>query len=169
MRSALWVLVVAACGPSSWRPVSDAEADRFAQAIERARAEQGIPGLAMAVVDQGRRRTWFGTAGLADIEEETPWEPGQPHRIGSVTKTMTAALVLQLAEEGVLDLDDRIEVWTEMISATGARMDVRQTVRRGDEDLVTMQVTLACIDRAGRPKRIPERLRHIWGRLIVSG
>jgi acyl-CoA thioester hydrolase len=66
-------------------------------------------------------------------------------------------------------LDDRIDVWTEMISATGARMDVRQTVRRGDEDLVTMQVTLACIDRAGRPKRIPERLRHIWGRLIVSG
>jgi acyl-CoA thioester hydrolase len=66
-------------------------------------------------------------------------------------------------------LDDQLEVWTEMREVTGARMRAVQSVRRGSEDLVTMQVTLACIDRAGRPKRIPERLREIWGRLTVSG
>ena len=66
-------------------------------------------------------------------------------------------------------LDDRIEVWTEMQEVTGARMRATQSVRRDNEDLVTMQVTLACIDRSGRPRRIPERLRDIWGRLTVSG
>ena len=43
--------------------------------------------------------------GLASVELEVPIQPGMVFRIGSVTKQFTAAVVLLLAEEGLLDLD----------------------------------------------------------------
>ena len=66
-------------------------------------------------------------------------------------------------------LDDELTVWTEVSSVSGARMKAEQIIRRDVDDLVRISVTLACIDRDGRPKRIPERLRTIWGELTTSG
>ncbi len=66
-------------------------------------------------------------------------------------------------------LDDELTVWTEVSAVSGARMKAKQIIRRDVDDLVRISVTLACIDRDGRPKRIPERLRTIWGELTTSG
>ena len=44
--------------------------------------------------------TWTGAAGAGDL--------AQQYRVGSITKTMTAVAVLQLRDEGLLDLDDAI-------------------------------------------------------------
>ena len=66
-------------------------------------------------------------------------------------------------------LDDDLTVWTEVSAVSGARMKAEQIIRRDVDDLVRISVTLACIDRDGRPKRIPERLRTIWGELTTSG
>ncbi|MDA1358648.1 serine hydrolase [Glycomyces luteolus] len=53
--------------------------------------------------------TWTGAAGLRSLDEGAdPAEPDDRVRIGSTTKSMTAAIVLQLAGEGELDLDDPI-------------------------------------------------------------
>ena len=40
-----------------------------------------------------------------------PVEPNFSFRIGSITKTFTASVVLQLAEEKQLNLDDTVEKW----------------------------------------------------------
>ena len=53
--------------------------------------------------------TWTKAYGLADPATNTPMEVGMHTRIGSITKTFTVTLLLQLAEEGKVSLDDAIE------------------------------------------------------------
>lgn len=56
-------------------------------------------------------------------------------------------------------LDDLLDVETRVAAVAGATLDLRQIVRRGAVDLVVMTVTLACINSAGRPARLPAALR----------
>src|SRR4029453_3622986 len=70
----------------------------------------GIPnrwpavGLAVGVV-RDRRLEFFSGHGLADITATTPVTQDTVFRIASVTKTFTAIAVLQLWEQGLVDLD----------------------------------------------------------------
>lgn len=60
-------------------------------------------------------------------------------------------------------LDDALEIETRTLSATGARLVMAQTVRRGGEDLFRAVVTVACLSASGRPVRLPDaipRQRH---------
>jgi len=61
-------------------------------------------GLAVGVVGDGRLRHFHGH-GLADIASCTPVTEDTVFRIGSITKTFTAIAVLQLCEQGLVDLD----------------------------------------------------------------
>ncbi len=54
--------------------------------------------------------------------------------------------------------DDLLAVETRLVQMTAARIVVDQTVRRGDEALFAARVTLACLDGAGRPVRLPQPL-----------
>jgi CubicO group peptidase (beta-lactamase class C family) len=51
---------------------------------------------------------WHSASGLADVTAGTPPARDTQYRIGSVTKTFTAVLVMQLRDAGALGLDDRI-------------------------------------------------------------
>lgn len=55
--------------------------------------------------------TWETALGLAYTEPDITAEPDDRFRIGSITKTFNAAVVLQLAEEGLLSLDDALDDW----------------------------------------------------------
>jgi D-alanyl-D-alanine carboxypeptidase len=52
---------------------------------------------------------WQGASGVS--HESVRMRPEMSFAIGSITKNMVAALVLQLAEEGQLSLEDRISTW----------------------------------------------------------
>ena len=52
-------------------------------------------------------------------------------------------------------IDDLLEVETRFVEASGARIDLEQKVRRGAHFLFTAAVTVALVDGAGRPKRLP--------------
>lgn len=52
--------------------------------------------------------TFSNTYGLADVESKVPAGPNTVYRIGSVTKTFTAVMVLQMAEQGKLSVDDKL-------------------------------------------------------------
>lgn len=54
-------------------------------------------------------------------------------------------------------LEDEIEIVTSVAELGGASLVLDQGVRRGGEDLATAQVRIACIDRAGKPKRLPRQ------------
>ncbi len=61
-------------------------------------------GLAVGVVRNGRLEFFYGH-GVADIASNTPITEDTVFRIGSITKTFTAIAVMQLWEQGLVDLD----------------------------------------------------------------
>lgn len=63
----------------------------------------GVPGVYAEVRDAGR--TWRGASGVADLGTGRPVSPGLRHRVGSITKTFTAAAVMQQVEQGRIRLD----------------------------------------------------------------
>jgi D-alanyl-D-alanine carboxypeptidase len=67
---------------------------------------EGVPGA--VVLAAGPSSTWEKAAGIADLSTGTPMTPGHRFRIGSVTKTFVATVVLQLVGEGALALDDDV-------------------------------------------------------------
>ena len=88
--------------------------------------------------DDGRE--WFGTSGVSysPAPPQAPDENGQYSwagepveaqmlfRIGSLTKTFTAALILRLADEGLLTLDDTLEQWLPGAVANSEIITIRQ-------------------------------------------
>lgn len=63
----------------------------------------GIPGLSVAI-GQGDSLAWRGTAGYSDLSRKVPVQPNDRFGIGSITKTFVAHVILQLVQEGKLDL-----------------------------------------------------------------
>jgi D-alanyl-D-alanine carboxypeptidase len=51
------------------------------------------------------------STGLADVEAKRPLKPHDRMLAGSIGKTYVAAVMLQLVQEGKLNLDDKIERW----------------------------------------------------------
>jgi N-acyl-D-amino-acid deacylase len=66
-----------------------------------------VPGAALAVTKDGRL-VYARGFGYADVDKKEPVEPASLFRIASVTKSFTAASVLQLVEHGKLKMDDKI-------------------------------------------------------------
>lgn len=78
--------------------------------LDKLLAKYPWPGIVMGVrFPDGK--TWFGTKGVSDITTKTPLTIDHKMRIGSVTKTYTGTVMLQLAQEGLLNLDDTVEKW----------------------------------------------------------
>ncbi|MER7738491.1 serine hydrolase domain-containing protein [Streptomyces sp. NPDC096538] len=73
--------------------------------IALAQSEGRAPSLVAAVV-RGGKTVWRGAR--TSVEGEFPDDDVQ-YRIGSITKTFTAVLVLRLRDEGLLDLADPLE------------------------------------------------------------
>ncbi|MGP4115424.1 serine hydrolase domain-containing protein [Streptomyces sp. 4N509B] len=96
-------------------------------AMEQAVA-RGAPGV-LVTVTHGTRR-WAGTAGVADRRTGRPPHPADHFRVGSITKTFTATLVLLLAAEGRLALEDTVERWLPGVvrgnGHDGRRITIRQ-------------------------------------------
>jgi CubicO group peptidase (beta-lactamase class C family) len=65
---------------------------------------RGLPGIALAVTDRDRLLS-FQSAGWADLGRRRPIDEGTLFELGSIGKTFTALLVLELAKEGVIDLE----------------------------------------------------------------
>lgn len=67
-------------------------------------------GLVAGVSKNGKFR-WKGAAGYLDLEKKIPANPQMLHRIASIAKPMTAIAILQLYEQGKLDLEAPIQTY----------------------------------------------------------
>lgn len=76
-----------------------AELKSALDAVHRA----GMPGVYAEVRDADR--TWRGASGVADVRTGRPVRPDMRQRVGSITKTFTAAAVMQQVEQGRIQLD----------------------------------------------------------------
>jgi CubicO group peptidase (beta-lactamase class C family) len=93
---------------------------RFAAELKRtlnaARKRYALPGVSAAILWPDGR-LWVGVAGYADLQSQRGVTADTAFSIGSITKTFTAALILQLAEDGILSLDDPVTKWIPVGSA----------------------------------------------------
>ncbi|MFJ8313267.1 MULTISPECIES: serine hydrolase domain-containing protein [unclassified Streptomyces] len=96
--------------------------------LGRAVAEGGVPGI-LAEVRDGEGR-WFGSAGVGDTETGRERGERDRFRIGSITKTFVATVVLQLVAEHSLGLDDSVEKWLPGVVLGNGHDGGRTTVRQ---------------------------------------
>ncbi|MBT2404944.1 MULTISPECIES: serine hydrolase [unclassified Streptomyces] len=71
---------------------------------------QGGPPGAIALAQRGHD-VWAGRAGTADLATGRQPRADDRFRVGSITKTFVATVVLQLEAEGRLSLDDTVDHW----------------------------------------------------------
>ena len=57
--------------------------------------------------------------------------------------------------------DDELIVETSVLSLSGVRLTMAQVVRRGEAELFRANVTAVCINRDGRPIRLPAEIRAL--------
>jgi CubicO group peptidase (beta-lactamase class C family) len=75
--------------------------------IESQMAYRGLPGLAMGVI-YDQELIWAKGFGYADVASQEPATPKTVYRIASLTKLFTATAIMQLRDEGKLQLDDPV-------------------------------------------------------------
>ncbi|MGI5526433.1 serine hydrolase domain-containing protein [Streptomyces syringium] len=92
----------------------------------------GLAGAAVDMVD-GRCGTWGAARGTADLGTGRPMNATDRLRIGSVSKTFTATVVVQLAAEGRIGLDAPVERYLPGLirgnGHDGRRITVRQLLQ----------------------------------------
>jgi D-alanyl-D-alanine carboxypeptidase len=92
----------------------------------------GAPGV--IIMSRNGRQVSHVVAGLADKATRQPMQPQDKVYIGSITKTFTATVVLQLAAEGRLSLDDSVQqLLPGVVAGHGydpARITVRQLLQQ---------------------------------------
>jgi CubicO group peptidase (beta-lactamase class C family)/D-alanyl-D-alanine dipeptidase len=72
--------------------------------IEREMVDKQLPALSIALVDD-RQTVWAKGFGFADPKDKTPATADTVYRVGSVSKLFTDIAIMQLVEQGKLDLD----------------------------------------------------------------
>jgi D-alanyl-D-alanine carboxypeptidase len=70
---------------------------------------KGLPGAVITLQDS--RGRWQGAAGFSNLEQHTPMKPGQLQYGFSITKMFTAVSIMQLKEQGRIDLDQPIKTY----------------------------------------------------------
>jgi D-alanyl-D-alanine carboxypeptidase len=99
--------------PSDWytNPVSYTDDSsthprrQLFQAYLDSAVAEGLPG-AVLLIRTPQEGTWVGVSGYADITSRVPWQPATLSRVGSITKTFAAIVILQLYGDSRLELDD---------------------------------------------------------------
>jgi D-alanyl-D-alanine carboxypeptidase len=114
----------------------------------------GVPGVAARLVD-GRGVAAAG-AGMADLASGRRMRPGLHYRIGSVTKSFVATVVLQLVGEGRMSLDDTVERWLPGILPYDDQVTVRQLLNH------TGGVPEYVVEPYFRLLTDPERRFRVW-------
>ena len=100
------------------------QAEQHAQAVAKSLLSRGIPGLSVAVaVDE--RIVYSEGFGYADLEERVPLWATTKFRIGSVSKPLTAVALVQLVEQGKIDLDAPVQKYVPSFPDKGAKVTTR--------------------------------------------
>jgi D-alanyl-D-alanine carboxypeptidase len=106
---------------ASW---SASLADAVSDYVQAEMRKESIPGVCLAVIKDGKTEK-VQPFGLANVELNVPVTPETVFEIGSVTKQFTATLMMLLAEEGKLTLNDRVTQHLAGLPATWNNITLR--------------------------------------------
>jgi len=108
----------------------------------------GVPG-AVLLVREGDRTIRLAS-GSENLKPRTPMRADDRFRVGSITKTFVATVVLQLVGERRLALEDTVERWLPGVVPNGKRITLHQLLNH----------TSGLFDYGGDRKFIAEAYRH---------
>ncbi len=91
---------------------------QFIQFIEDLRRDLKIPGLSAAMVKDGNV-LWAKGFGFANIEKKIVATPETSYYLASLTKTFASTIIMQLVEQGKLDLDTPVSTYNIRIFSPG--------------------------------------------------
>lgn len=100
-----------ACGAPSFDAATQQDLDA---AVEKVLADNVLPGAVVGVWVP-EKGSWVVAKGEADTETGRTMQTSDKFRIASITKTFTATMVLLLADEGRLALDDTLDTYLPQI------------------------------------------------------
>lgn len=90
----------------------------------------GVPSIAIAAARRGRI-VWEHAEGMSDVEKKRAATINTPYYLASISKTITATALMELAEQKKLDLDRPANDYLKTVRVTSPMWDVSQaTVRR---------------------------------------
>ncbi|MBS1699905.1 MAG: beta-lactamase family protein [Actinobacteria bacterium] len=110
-------------GASATRQLPAAQSAPLDAAATAAFSATGAPGAVVAV--RSPEGTWIGAYGVSDLTTNAPMTTDVHHRIGSVTKTFTTTVILQLVAQKKLSLDDPISRYVPNVP-DGSDITIRQ-------------------------------------------
>jgi D-alanyl-D-alanine carboxypeptidase len=129
---ACWLIAAMGFGAGSLPAESGAftpqQIAEFQQLLQLDQEQAGYPGEILGIWQRGNGG-FVGTAGVSSLATGAPIGVRDHFRIGSVTKTFTATLVLRLAQQGKLRLSDRIDRFLRGIPG-GHRVTVKQLLNQ---------------------------------------
>ncbi|MEW2269796.1 serine hydrolase [Streptomyces sp. SID685] len=131
LASTTALLLTTALATAFTPPAAPAPAHTATVRALEAAVRSGVPGATVTVRDT--HGIWSATAGTGDPRTGNPRSPDDRYRIGSLTKTFVATVLLQLEAEGRLSLDDTVDKWlpglVEGHGNDGRRITLRQLLR----------------------------------------
>ena len=96
--------------------------------LDNMRTVLGVKSLG-ASLQLSNNAVWSGASGISSTFPLDSVTPNHAYAIGSITKTITAACILQLADEGLLSLDDSLHKWIAPIQFVNPNITIRQLLR----------------------------------------
>ncbi|MGE0863145.1 MAG: serine hydrolase domain-containing protein [Vicinamibacterales bacterium] len=155
--------------PEPRAEVPPAMAQQLLEAIDGWTATPGHHGVSASVVLASGAQ-WSEASGLAAADE--PLRTDHLMLIASITKTMTGALILQLVDEGVVRLEDRVGRWLPPVANVDPGITIRQLLNHtnGLANYTTSAELIAAI-RANRSHAFTaaELLRYVGRRRFPAG
>lgn len=127
-KTAILLLLLGGWLHASAQTVDTSLAAIFDHTLDSMKTVLNVKSLSVAVqLSDGA--IWAGAKGLASQFPQTQTTPDHAYAIGSVTKTLTAACVLQMADEGLLSLDDSLHNWLDTFTYVNPNITIRQLLR----------------------------------------
>jgi CubicO group peptidase (beta-lactamase class C family) len=97
------------------------------EAVQAAREEHGVPGVALGVLEEGAER--HEAYGVTSVENPLEVTPETRFQVGSITKTFTGTAICELAGRGELDLDRPVREYLPELALADADAAERVTLR----------------------------------------
>ena len=142
---------IAAASTSAGSAQSRPELQRILDQLVRSGDAPGVTAWVL-----GPHGIWRGSAGVANVKTGAPMRPGARMRIESNSKTWLTAVILQLAQENKLNLDDTVAHWLPgLLRAHGSQITIRQL----------MHDTSGLIDDNDAYKATPKQLQTMFARV----
>jgi D-alanyl-D-alanine carboxypeptidase len=116
-------LLLAVTGPATASAPAPAHSASLKSLTQQLVADGAVGAIAAARHGEDQAQA---AAGIADLASGQRMRPDDRYRTGSITKTFVAVVVLQLAGEGTLRLDDTIDRWLPGLVPGGDKITIRE-------------------------------------------